>query len=247
MRSSGDPAVHSKGGRDLVTDTDLAVEDALREFAARESGRPDVGEELGGDAPAFGSYWLLDPICGTRNFASGIPLYCVNLALVEGSEVVLSVVGDGSTGEVLAAERGKGAWAFGGGDWRRLQTSDQSKTLIIEDGKAAGSRRQHTSGFVAEVISRDRWDFRSYGTSLSSAFVATGRVSAYVCFWILPLHAAAGTLLVAEAGGAVSDLYGDPWMPQSDSLIAAADSRLHAELVATSRNLLPSSEHSQYK
>ena len=120
----GAEEITSKGGRDLVTATDTAVEDAIRGIIEGGSPHPVVGEERGGEAPADGSsYWLLDPICGTRNFASGIPLYCVNLALVEDDQISLAVVGDASVGEILFAERGRGAWAIGHEDQRELRTS----------------------------------------------------------------------------------------------------------------------------
>ena len=107
-----------------MTATDTAVEDAIRDIVEGASPHPIVGEERGGEAPVDGSsYWLLDPICGTRNFASGIPLYCVNLALVEDDQISLAVVGDASVGEVLFAERGRGAWAIGHEGQRELSTS----------------------------------------------------------------------------------------------------------------------------
>ena len=88
--------ITAKGGRDLVTVTDVAVEDAVRRIVADALGFSVIGEERGGEAADGSPYWLVDPICGTRNFASGIPLYCVNLALVEGDEVTIAVVGDPS-------------------------------------------------------------------------------------------------------------------------------------------------------
>ena len=200
-----------KSGRDLVTATDVAVEDAVRDLLAGDRGLPVVGEERGGDAPADGSaYWVLDPICGTRNFASGTPLYCVNLALVEGGQVTASAVGDPSTGEILVAERGRGAWAFGGDTCRRLAASAESRTIVVEDGKSAGARREHAARFTADAIRADRWDFRSLGTTLALPYVAAGRVSAYVVFVVTSTHTAAGSLLVAEAGGTVSDIDGRP-------------------------------------
>src|SRR5690242_15015141 len=134
-RRGGADAISSKGGRDLVTATDVAVEDAVRALVSHSMGFPVVGEERGGEAPADGSpYWLVDPICGTRNFASGIPLYCVNLALVEGGQIALAVVGDSSTGEIHLAERGGGAWAITDASPRRLATSGESRTVVIEVG-----------------------------------------------------------------------------------------------------------------
>ena len=122
--------ITSKGGRDLVTATDVAVEDTVRMIVCDAVGLPLIGEERGGETPLDGSgYWLLDPICGTRNFASGIPLYSVNLALVEHDQITVAVVGDASTEEIQVAERGRGAWARGHGDRRPLTTSGESHTI----------------------------------------------------------------------------------------------------------------------
>jgi myo-inositol-1(or 4)-monophosphatase len=71
---------------------------------------PVIGEERGGQVPDDTPNWLVDPICGTRNFVSGIPLFAINAALVEDGQVAVSVVGDGSSGDVLVAEAGNGAW-----------------------------------------------------------------------------------------------------------------------------------------
>src|SRR5688572_2314576 len=112
MSRVGASEVSSKGGRDLVTAADVAVEDTVRTLLMDAVGLTVVGEERGGEAPSDGSgYWLVDPICGTSNYAAGVPLYCVNLALVENNEVTIAVVGDASRDEVLLAERGRGAWS----------------------------------------------------------------------------------------------------------------------------------------
>ena len=78
-----------------MTTADVAVEDAIRAAVDAAHGLPVVGEERGGETPADGSpYWLVDPICGTRNYASGTTLWCVNLVLVEDGAVTIGVVGD---------------------------------------------------------------------------------------------------------------------------------------------------------
>jgi len=76
-----------------------------------------------------------------------------------------------------------------------------------------------------------RWDIRALSTTLALAYVAAGRVAAYVLFWTSALHVAAGSLLAAEAGAVVSDVDGRPWTTRSDS-IAAATSALHSDLLA---------------
>jgi fructose-1,6-bisphosphatase/inositol monophosphatase family enzyme len=209
---------------------------AVRGVVADALGFTVIGEERGGEASADDSpYWLVDPICGTRNFASGILLYCVNLALVEGDAVTIAVVGDPSTGEMDVAERGRGAWALRDGTRDRLTTSDGSRTIVVEDGKAKGSRREQAAQFTAAAIRADRWDFRSLGTTLASPYLAAGRISAYVLFWVSAVHAGPGSLLVTEAGGTVSDIDGRSWTLRSDSFFASANPGLHEELLDLAR------------
>ena len=79
---------------------------------------------------------------------------------------------------------------------------------------------------------RDRWDVRSLGTTLASPLVAASRIAAYIVFTVSSIHTAAGSLLVAEAGGVVSDIDGRPWTIDSDSFVASATQRLHEDLLA---------------
>ena len=228
--------VTSKGGRDIVTATDVAVEDVIRRVVGERSRRPVVGEERGGDVPSDGSpYWLVDPICGTRNFASGIPLYAVNLALVEDGRITAAAVGDASRDEVVFAERGGGAWVAADHEPRPLATGAHSQTIIVQTGHATGARREHAARFVDDVVRADRWDVRNLGSSLALPYLAAGRVAGYVQFSASSLHVGAGAMLVAEAGGTISELGGGPWTVASDSLIAAADPALHHDLVELAR------------
>ena len=232
--------VTSKAGRDVVTATDVAVEDLIRRHLQSSFSYPVVGEERGGEAPGDGTgYWLVDPICGTRNFASGTPLYSVNLAFIEGGEVKVATVGDPSRNEVVYAERGGGAWALRGGQHTRLNVSDESRTLVIEEGKSQGEPREDAARFMADVVRADRWDFRSLGTTLAMPYLAAGRISAYVVFHVSTVHSAAGSLLVSEAGGILSDVQGRPWTLQSDSLLFSADAELHEELLSLAREARP--------
>jgi myo-inositol-1(or 4)-monophosphatase len=214
--------------RDLVTAADVAVEETIR-AALNGSGIPVVGEEGGGEAT--GRHWLVDPICGTRNYASGIPLWCVNAALVEDDEITAAAVGDPSTDEILVTERGGGAWSAD--DGRRLHVTDESRTIVIEDSHADPdpARRELAATTVAAAMRAFRWDIRALSTSLALPYVATGRVSAYVLFWSSALHVGAGALLASEAGATVTNIDGGPWTIESDSLLAAATPDLHRELL----------------
>jgi myo-inositol-1(or 4)-monophosphatase len=221
-----------KGVRDIATATDVAVEDAIRAVLA-STAFPVLGEERGGEPASHTTYWLVDPICGTRNFASGIPLYCANVALVEDDEVTLAAVGDGSTGDVLVAERGSGAWSVANGHRRPLAAGDESETIVIEDSHndPDAERRERAARAVGGVMRASRWHIRTLSTSLPLAYVAAGRVSAYVLFSSSALHVAAGALVAAEAGAVVTDVDGNAWTIHSDSIVASANRALHDDLL----------------
>src|SRR5205807_2962195 len=100
---------------DLVTATDVlsqqTIEKHLREALPEIA---FVGEEGDAAEPSTAArHWLVDPICGTTNFAVGLPLYAINVALVEDGDVTCAVVADGTVGDIFVAERGRGAWRLG--------------------------------------------------------------------------------------------------------------------------------------
>jgi myo-inositol-1(or 4)-monophosphatase len=233
-RRKGADDVHVKAPRDLTTATDLAVENAIRTALQSAVGAAVVGEEGGAAGGNGASFWLVDPICGTRNFASGIPLYCINVALVEDGRVTLAVIGDPTSDEIYVAELGTGAWALERSRRRRLTASDASQTIVIEDSHADPdpNRRDRAADSVARAIRAFRWDIRALSTTLALPYVASGRVAAYVLFWTSAIHAAAGGLLAAEAGASVSDVDGCPWTIHSDSIVASATPELHDDLLA---------------
>jgi len=102
---------------------------------------------------------------------------------------------------------------------------------VFEDGKAKGARRREAAAFSACLIRADRWDFRSLGTTLSLPYLAAGRIAAYVLFSISAVHSAAGSLLVTEAGGVLSETDGKPWSLDSPTMLASADQTVHNELL----------------
>jgi myo-inositol-1(or 4)-monophosphatase len=228
--------VSFKKGRDVVTGADVAVEKLVRTSLHESLGHAVVGEELHGVRPSDGSdYWLVDPICGTRNYASGMTLYCVNLAFVQGDDVYAAVVADPSTREIVIAQRDRGAWRLKGQGLHKLTASDVSRTIVVEDGKSTGSRRAQAATFMAAVVTSDRWDFRALGTTLSLPYLAAGRIAAYVLFSISAVHSAAGSLLVTEAGAVLSDVDGRPWTINSSTMLASANRALHDDLLELAR------------
>lgn len=123
-----------------------AVEDAIRATLEGELGYPVIGEERGGQARYGEPYWLLDPICGTRNFASGLRLFAINLAMVENEEVTVGVVGDGGSGNTHVAELGRGAsTVVDGTNALRLRANPESRVIYFEAWPAHGPARDRAA------------------------------------------------------------------------------------------------------
>lgn len=242
-RRAGADRITSKGGRDLVTATDVAVEDAVR--ASLLGSYPEwtvVGEERGGeDQVGDRPYWLVDPICGTRNFASNIPGYAVNIALVQDGALSVAAVGDGVTGERFIAERGQGAYQVMRNGPVRITTDPDQPILSFSAGTSKpGMDAAIGADFTRAAVVADRWDLRMLSSTLSLAYLASGRIGAYLLLELSsPVHAAAGALLSSEAGAIVTDRYGSPWTVECPSILAAAGPGIHADILAMIRETTP--------
>ena len=220
---------HAKAGLDFATDTDLEAERAILEVVARE--RPDdarVGEESGGDATT-GRRWLVDPLCGTLNFAAQTPLVAVNVALL-GADAPAAVSADPVAGEVF--------WTDGSHTCRRVDGTDEpllpsSRSRLVDvncDGPA--DRPFLGPQLLADAAFRAAFGPRVLSTTLALAWVAAGRRAGYVSdgTFVDNVHFAAGIDLCRSAGCVVTDLAGAP-LGTGRGLVAAADAETHARLV----------------
>jgi myo-inositol-1(or 4)-monophosphatase len=227
---SGADQLQSKGGIDLVTGADIACEDAIRALlGAAHPAIGIVGEERGGTPAPGAPYWLVDPICGTRPYASNVPLYCTNVALVEDGRVSLAAVAIGGSDEVLYAQRGSGTWLRTASGDRPAAASARSDTVWVN------ARGEHGASVLRELVLRRRWYVWMFSSSLAFAQLAAGRIAGIVGFAIPgpPVHTAAGCLLAEEAGAVVTDLHGGgPWTVDSCAYLIGATRALHDELRA---------------
>ncbi|HKS49740.1 MAG TPA: inositol monophosphatase family protein [Amycolatopsis sp.] len=210
IRSRAPVSVTAKGERDMVTDVDLAVEDAVREFLARET--PDIGilgEEHGRTGPADGElWWALDPVDGTANFARGIPLSAVSLGLVADRRGVLAAIDLPFLEITYTAVDGYGAYA---GDERIHSSGAQevSDAVISIGDFAVGEGAEANNRLRIALLRRlgaSAQRIRMIGTAaIDLAWVAHGKLEASIILANLPWDTMAGVLLVREAGGVVLD------------------------------------------
>lgn len=224
VRSRPSFSVSAKGDRDLVTDVDTAVEDALREFLTAET--PEIGvlgEERGRSGVGGGRWWALDPIDGTANFARGIPLCGISLALVDGEHSTVAAIALPYLGVTYTAARGEGAYANG----ERVGASDathlRDAMIAVGDfaiGELAEEKNRARLLLLSDLGARAQ-KIRMLGTAaIDLAWVADGKLDAALILSNNPWDTMAGVLLVREAGGAVVDRDGSEHTVDSSSTIA---------------------------
>lgn len=214
---------------DPASDADRAAEVAI--IRCIHEARPHdaiLAEEGGASHGDSGVRWLIDPLDGTVNFLYGLPHWSVSIAALEGAQAIAAVVYDPLRGELFRAGHGAGAWL---GD-ARLRVSDEhdlGRVLLITGFSYVAEERRVQARQQAELIGRIRDLRRSGSAALDLAYVAAGRVDAYIETFANPWDWAAGTLLVREAGGQVSAV---PGVRRGVDGILASGSGVHDALVA---------------
>jgi myo-inositol-1(or 4)-monophosphatase len=235
-RFGGAVQIDKKGAIDLVTDVDVAVERRFRALIAERF--PDhqiLAEELGGAvAPPAGPCWIFDPIDGTSNFAHGLPIFCASLALEIDGVAEVAAVFDPTRKELFTAERGGGA--FLNGRPLRVSAADQLIDAMLLTGFPydVHSRVDEIVGLFAAFIATARAVRRLGSAALDLCYVAAGRVDG---FWETDLKAwdvAGGALVVAEAGGRITNTDGAPFTSRGGQLLAT-NGHLHDAMLTVIR------------
>lgn len=212
--AGGSLDVRLKGEVDLVTAADRASEERI---VARIRERfPDHGilaEESGaiGRAAASEYLWVIDPLDGTTNFASGLPIWSVSIGVLHRGARLAAVVHDPTRDECFTALRGGGT-RRNGLPVRVSEVTDLGGALLVT-GFPYDIRTSPVDNLdhFERMMKRSRAVRRLGSAAIDLAYVACGRFDG---FWELKLHpwdVAAGALLVEEAGGVVTDFDGSPF------------------------------------
>ncbi|MGL5927933.1 MAG: inositol monophosphatase family protein [Dermatophilaceae bacterium] len=219
-----------KDGDDVATAADLAVEQVIRDvLAAARPGDGIVGEELGAIRAGSRRTWLVDPLCGTRNFASSTPPYCVNVALRTDGAVTSAAVADPATGGVVWTDGETTFERTDGGADRPVAPSSASRIVELN----ADGPGDHVGPLLVADREFRRWmSPRVSASTMALAWVASGRRAAYISDGDLldSVHFAAGIALCVAAGCEVTDLEGGP-VATGRGLAISAERRTHVELL----------------
>ena len=224
--------IHYKGRIDLVTATDLAVEEFLRErLAALVPGSFFLAEEGSPTAALGQNTWIIDPVDGTTNFAHGLPFVGVSIGLWRDGDVTLGVVNAPLLDECFTAVKGQGAYR--NGERIRVSGTDSLVHSLVATGfpYAIDEELPELLPRLGRVLGQTQGVRRYGAASLDLAYVATGQYDGFYERRLNPWDVAAGWLLVREAGGVVTRLDGSPFRLH-DHDILATNGKVHEALRA---------------
>ena len=219
-----------KGEYDLVTAADRASEKLIVERLRTHFPTHSIMAEEGGGHEYGGEFrWYVDPLDGTTNFAHGYPMFNVTLALEQAGELIAGVIYEPVRQEMFAAERGGGAYLNN----RRIHVSPVERLTdsLLITGFPSFKRHQSVNvHFFHQVAMATHGVRRSGSAALDLAYVSAGRAEGFWEFGLKPWDMAAGILLVEEAGGRCSDMFGAARSVQGPHLVAS-NGRIHSETI----------------
>lgn len=221
-----------KSPANLVTEADLASQEAIHEFIQMRF--PDhkfLGEE-GLDQQAGDSEyrWVIDPLDGTGNYVHRFPYYAVSIGLEHRGKLVVGVIYDPTRDEMFSAMKGAGA-NLNGQPLRCSIVEQLSEAMCMASLPVKTSAESAAVGRFLKVLTEAQSVQRSGSAALNLCYVASGRVDGFWSTSLKPWDMAAGVLLVEEAGGRVTQTGGGEFCLEVPDLLASNGTRLHESLV----------------
>jgi myo-inositol-1(or 4)-monophosphatase len=235
--------VSVKGRGNLVTATDVDIERLIQGALAREYPQHAILSEETAALEAQDSklearewMWVVDPLDGTRNYVSGLPCFCVNVALCRHGEPVVAVTHDPVHSETFWAVEGGGtrlssAQVPGGEQPCRVSGKPSVQASVLGFDLGYDDRRAaHMLALLSELWPGMQSVRIPGSAALGLAYAACGRYDLFVHHYLFPWDLAAGILLVREAGGVITDRDNSPIRIDSEGVIAGG-AAVHADFL----------------
>jgi myo-inositol-1(or 4)-monophosphatase len=225
-------AYETKGEFDLVTEADRASEKlAVERLRSHFPSHAIVAEEGGGHESSSEYRWFVDPLDGTTNFAHSFPMFCVSIGLERAGEAIAGVVYDPIRQELFTAERGSGAFLNN----HRIRVSETKRLADSLACTGFPSRKRHHNiniHFYYQLAMASHGVRRTGSAALDLAYVSCGRLDFFWEFGLKSWDMSAGTLLVSEAGGRVSEMTGARLNVTTSDHVLAGNGVFHDEILA---------------
>ncbi len=232
-------SITEKGLNDFVTTVDFQAEKLITEHIFKHF--PDhsmLAEETGLADQQSPYMWIIDPLDGTKNYIHGISVFAVSIALMYNGEVILGVINNPGNNEMFWAEKNKGAFVNN----ERISVSGHDK---IEHALLATGFPHRAKTYIVrylqlfEKLFISASDMRRMGSAaIDMAYVACGRMDGFCELGLSIWDLAAGEIIVREAGGRVSDFWGENNHLSSGYIVAGAPG-VHGEILNLAGNYFP--------
>jgi len=232
-----------KGAGDFATNADIESENAMTALLRRE--RPEdaiLGEESGrSGVSAAARTWLIDPLCGTLNFAARMRVAAVNIALKTGTAFAAAAVADPFNREIFWTDGLKGFLRKDGADTPLAPDASSNLVDLNLDPPFSNAPAFKAATLAADSEFAAEFRPRVLSTSMALTWVANGQRAAYITDGDVrdSVHFAAGLAVCQVAGCTITDLRGGPWGRGATGLLAAADPGTHSSLLRLVRKYLP--------
>ena len=220
-----------KSRNDWVSAADRESEKAVISCISELSpGDSFLGEETGVSGGKSDRVWIIDPLDGTSNYLQHFPVWCVSIGLRKGNEMIAGLIYEPLRELFFTAERGSGAFRNG----TRIHVSDQ---MQVEGAFLATGFPFRAQEYVTvycrifeDVIRIAKGVRRAGSAAIDLAYTAAGIFDGFFEIHLAPWDVAAGSLLVHEAGGVISDFSGgDRWFERGN--IVGAPPSVHRDLI----------------
>lgn len=225
-------SINYKKVKDIVTEADIEAENKIISIIKKSFPSHSIlAEESGRIKQKSDFLWVIDPLDGTVNFARGIPLFGVSIALQYKEEIILGAIFVPKAKELFFAEKGKGAYLNG----KKIRVSnviDMSRAMYYFNDFNVGIEKENdflneqklklTQKFSGKVLR-----FRCLGSAvIELASLACGRIDAYSMIKFGYWDIAAGKIIIEEAGGKMTDFNGKPVNIDCKNILAS-NGKLH--------------------
>ena len=231
-----------KGKANLVTAADVASQKTILTLIKKHFPAHDyIAEENGTKLSGSEYVWVIDPIDGTTNFAHTLPQCSISIALFYRGAPVLGGVKNPITGETFLAQKGKGA-TLNGKKIHVSKTPRLSQALLVTGFPYARfDYMQELLAKLGQFLNICHGVRRLGSAALDLCWVAAGRLDGYWEQSLRPWDVAAGTLILQEAGGKVTDFSGKPFekIENYGQTVLASNGKIHPQMLRVLRQTRP--------
>ena len=220
-----------KGEINIVTEVDRMSETLITKRIHQKYPHHDIlTEESEGIDRGSEFRWIIDPLDGTTNYAHGYPVFCVSIALEKNGNVCLGAVYNPMLNEMFLAKKGGGAFL----NDRKISvsnTAELSRSLLATGFPYDIRDDENNNMNYFSVMARNAQAIRRAGSAaIDMAYVAMGRFDGFWELKLSPWDMAAGSLLITEAGGVITDIFGGAFQLESPHVLAT-NGKIHIDMI----------------